>query len=290
MMTEWYEKSINLLQLNGKCERTQEAYTRAVRMLIDFYDKPPDSILEEELQAYFLHRKNVDHWSPNTMRICYCGIRFFFVHVLKRNWHLFNLLRAQTEKRLPAVLSREEIHQILTHVYTLHNHAFLTTVYSCGLRLQEALHLEVSDIDSHRMMIHVHRGKGAKDRFVPLPQATLKLLRTHWRAHRHPRLLFPALGRDGQSAHTTQTPMAKSSVQGAFRKAKWAAGIRKRQVSIHTLRHSYATHLLEAGVNLRVIQKYMGHTSLETTMVYLHLTQKGQEDAYHLINGVMEGL
>jgi integrase/recombinase XerD len=218
------------------------------------------------------------------------GIRFFFVYVLKRNWHLFNLLRAQTEKRLPAVLSREEVRQLLTQVHTPHNHAFLTTVYSCGLRLQEALHLEVSDIDSQRMMIHVHRGKGAKDRFVPLPQATLKLLRTHWREHRHPRLLFPALGRDSQSAHAAQTPMAKSSVQGAFRKAKWAAGIRKRQVSIHTLRHSYATHLLEAGVNLRVIQNYMGHASLETTLVYLHLTQKGQEDAYHLINGVMEGL
>ncbi len=220
MMTEWYEKSINLLQLNGKCERTQEAYTRAVRMLIDFYDKTPDSITEEELQAYFLHRKNVDHWSPNTMRIGYCGIHFFFVHGLKRTWHLFNLLRAQTEKRLPAVLSREEIRQIPTPVHTSHNPAFLTTVYSCGLRLQEALHLEVSDIDSHRLVIPVHHGKGAKDRFVPLPQATLKLLRTHWRAHRHPRLLFLALGREGQSAHTTQTPMAKSSVEARVPKSQ----------------------------------------------------------------------
>jgi integrase/recombinase XerD len=189
MMTEWYEKSIKALQLNGKGERTQEAYTRALRMLIDVYDKTPARITEEELEEYFLQRKNVDHWSPNTMRICYCGIRFFFVYVLKRNWHLFNLLRAQTEKRLPAVLSREEVRQLLTQVHTPHNHAFLTTVYSCGLRLQEALHLEVSDIDSQRMMIHVHRGKGAKDRFVPLPRATLKLLRTHWREHRHPRLL-----------------------------------------------------------------------------------------------------
>jgi integrase/recombinase XerD len=204
MMTEWYENSITMLQLNGKCERTQEAYTRAVRMLIDFYDKTPDQITEEELQGYFLHRKNLDHWSPNTMRICYCGIRFFFVHVLKHNWHLFNILRAQTEKRLPAVLSVEEVHRILTNVHRLHNYAFLTTVYSCGLRLEEALHLEVSDIDSHRMMIQVHRGKGAKDRFVPLPQATLKLLRPQWRYHRHPRLLFPALGRDGQSAVVAQ--------------------------------------------------------------------------------------
>ena len=133
-------------------------------------------------------------------------------------------------------------------------------------------------------------GKGAKDRYVQLPQPTLKLLRRYWLTHRHPRLLFPALGRSGTGAHLAQTPMAKSSVQGAFRRAKWDAGVRKKAVSVHTLRHSYATHLLEAGVNLRVIQRYMGHSRLETTMLYLHLTQKGQEDACQLINHVMEGL
>lgn len=290
MVSNWYEQSVKALQLNGKGERTQEAYTRAVRMLCEFYGRPPYRITEEELREYFLHRKNVDHWSPNTMRICYCGIRFFFLHVLQRQWHTLELLRAPHEKRLPAVLSREEVHRLLGCVRTFHNYAFLSTVYSCGLRLQEAQCLEVSDIDSQRLMIHVHRGKGAKDRFVPLPHATLQILRTHWREHRHPRLVFPAVGRNGHSARAAQTPMAKSSVQGAFRAAKQAAGIHKRQVSVHTLRHSYATHLLEAGVNLRVIQGYMGHATIETTMVYLHLTHKGQEDAYHLIDRVMEGL
>lgn len=290
MMTDWYEQSLKALQLNGKGERTQEAYTRAVRMLTEFYDTTPDRITEEELQEYFLHRKNVDHWSPSTMRICYCGIRFFFLHVLQRQWHTLDILRAQHEKRLPAVLSVEEVRRLLGCVRTSHNYAFLSTVYSCGLRLQEAQCLEVSDIDSQRLMIHVHRGKGAKDRFIPLPHTTLQILRQHWRRHKHPRLLFPAVGRNGQSARCAHTPMAKSSVQGAFRAAKQAAGICKRQVSVHTLRHSYATHLLEAGVNLRVIQRYMGHATLETTMLYLHLTQKGQEDAYHLIDRVMEGL
>ena len=140
MMTDWYQKSINLLALNGKGERTQEAYTRAVRMLIDFYDKRPEEITEQELEDYFLHRKNVDHWSANTMRICYCGIRFFFVQVLQRNWHLFDILRAKSEARLPAVLSREEVRRLLGCVRTAHNYAFLSTVYACGLRLQEALH------------------------------------------------------------------------------------------------------------------------------------------------------
>ena len=290
MMTDWYQKSINALSLNGKGDRTQEAYTRAVRMLSEFYGKGPDELSEGELEAYFLHRRNVDHWSPNTMRICYCGIRFFFVQVLQRNWHLFDILRAKNESRLPAVLSREEVRSLLACVRTPHNHAFLSTVYTCGLRLQEALHLEVSDLDSDRMMIHVHRGKGAKDRLVPLPHATLGVLRTHWRAHRNPRLVFPACGRDGRAAAGATTPMAKSSVQGAFRAAKLKAGIVKRAVSVHTLRHCYATHLLEAGVNLRVIQKHMGHSSLESTMVYLHLTNKGHEDAYALIDSVMEDL
>jgi integrase/recombinase XerD len=166
----------------------------------------------------------------------------------------------------------------------------LSTVYACGLRLTEALNLEVSDIDSTRMMLHVHRGKGAKDRFVPLPKTALSILRTRWKTQRNPRLLFPAQGRDSRSASSADTPMAISSVQGAFRAAKREAGIGKRAVSIHTLRHSYATHLLEAGVNLRVIQQYLGHSSLETTMVYLHLTAKGNEDAYALIDSVMEDL
>lgn len=173
----------------------------------------------------------------------------------------------------------------------LHNYAFLSTVYSWGLRLQEAQCLEVPDIDSHRMMIHVHRGKGAKDRFVPLPQATLKLLRTHWRAHRHPHLLFPALGRSGQSAHTAQTPMAKSSVEARFPESQMGRRyLQTPGVPPYASPPLNPPHLLEAGVNLRVIQNYMGHASLETTLVYLHWTQKGQENAYPLINGVMEGL
>ncbi|MCK4728824.1 MAG: site-specific integrase [Desulfobacterales bacterium] len=289
MMTNWYDKMTKALQLNGKGERTQQAYTRAVRMLSEFYQKTPEAIDEEELQDYFLHRKNVNKWAPNTMRICYCGIRFFYTNVLQHDWHIFNILRAQTEHRLPAVLSEEEVHKILARVKTFHNYAYLRTVYSCGLRLHEGLHLEVSDIDKDRMMIHVHRGKGAKDRYVPLPDCTLDLLRRYWATHRHPRLIFPALGRNGKGGPNAQGPMAKSSVQGAFRRAKFETGIKKKGVSIHTLRHSYATHLLEAGVNLRAIQKYLGHKRLETTMIYLHLTNKGHQDAYELINHVMKG-
>jgi len=287
LKTPWYDKTVKALQLAGMSGRTQECYARAVRMLIEHFDKDPRDITEEELEEYFLFRRNVTKWSPSTLKICYCALKFFFINVLRRDWHLLKMLKAQEEKRLPCVLSRQEVYRILGHVRTSHNKTFLTTVYSCGLRLQEALFLQVSDIDKDRMLIHVHRGKGAKDRFVPLPPDTLILLRKHWKTHRHPRLIFPALGRGHNKAPTSEKPMAIDSVQGAFRQAKHSAGIKKRRVSIHTLRHSYATHLLEEGINIRVIQRWLGHARLETTMVYLHLTRKGQEDAAKILNDLM---
>jgi integrase/recombinase XerD len=289
-MTDWYQQAINALQLNGLGERTQEAYVRALRMLCEFYDKTPDQISEDELQQYFLQRRNVDGWSASTMRISYCGIRHFFNHVLRRDWHTLSMVRAQSERKLPPILSREEVRALLGCVSTPHNRAFLTTVYALGLRLQEAQHLEISDIDAQRMMVHVHRGKGARDRFVPLPQATLPMLRSHWATHRHARLLFPARGRGANRAAVAENPIPKASAQGAFRQAKHQAGIRKRGVSVHTLRHAYATHLLEAGINPRTVQRYLGHAQLETTMVYLHLTQAGQQDACSRIDSLMEDL
>ncbi len=138
-------------------------------------------------------------------------------------------------------------------------------------------------------MIHIHRGKGAKDRLVPLPHATLDLLRQYWKTHKNPKLIFPARGRGNNLAPSTDKPMSIEGVQGAFRRAKNAAGIKKRRVSVHTLRHCYATHLLEAGTNVRLIQRYMGHSQLETTMIYFHVTQKGSEDAYKIIDDCMKG-
>lgn len=289
-MTPLRQQMITALQLSGKGERTQQSYVREVRLLSQFYGKSPDLISEQELQTYFLHRKNVDGLAPNSMRICYSAIRFFYQHVLKRDWHTLSLIRAQTEHRLPAVLSVQEVRRLLKAATPLHNQVYFTTVYSLGLRLQEALYLQVADLDAQRLLAHVHRGKGAKDRYVPLPHDTLTCLRRYWTTHRNPTWLFPATGRDQKQAPTATYPMSRASVQGAFRKAKKRAGITKIGVAIHTLRHSYATHLLEAGVNLRLIQRYLGHTRLETTMVYLHLTQTGHEDAYRRINAIMQGL
>jgi integrase len=281
---------IAALQLSGKGERTQDSSVREVRLLAQCSHTSPDLISEQELQAYFLHRKNVDNLAPASMRLCSSGIRFFSQHVLTRDWHTFSLMRAPTVHRLPAVLSVEEVRRVLQAATPLHHQVSFTTVSRLGLRLHEALSLQVSDIDGQRLQVHVHRGKGAKDRYVPLPAETLALLRTYWKTHRHKTWLFPATGRDHQQSPTATSPMRRTSVQGAFRTAKHRAGIIKTGVAIHTLRHSYATHLLEAGVNPRLIQRYLGHTQLETTMVYLHLTHKGHEDAYERLNALMHGL
>jgi integrase len=184
------------------------------------------------------------------------------------------------------VLSVEEVRRLIAAVRTPHNHAYFWTAYSLGLRLEEALHLQVGDIDSQRMMVHVRRGKGAKDRYVPLPGRTLTVLREYWATHRHPEWLFPARGRDGQQTATADGPMTRSSVQKAMSRVVQELEF-KKTISIHSLRHSYATHLLEAGVNLRLIQHYLGHSSLLSTMVYLHLTTASQEQAIARLETLM---
>ena len=275
------------LQLAGLGERTQEAYLRAVRQLAAHYRVPPDQLTEKQLRDYLLFLKNHKRFASASLKIAFYGIRFFYRRTVQRAWATLELFRVPRQKTLPDVLTIDEVRRLIDAVRTPHNKAYLWTVYSLGLRLQEGLHLQVGDIDSRRMLVHVHRGKGAKDRYVPLPPRTLAMLRQHWETHRHPAWLFPATGRDHRQAAATPRPMAKASVQGAMRRVVGELGMGKR-VSIHTLRHSYATHLLEAGVNLRLIQQYLGHSSLQTTMDYLHLTATGQEQAVATIGRLMQ--
>lgn len=289
LITPWYQKAIDSLQLAGMAEGTAKEYARSVRQLIEFYDKDPQQITEEELREYLLHRRNINKWASGTLKVCYSGLRFFFTNVLQKDWHVFKFLKAQSEKPLPCVLSREEVYRILSKVERLHYYSFFSTVYSCGLRFQEALCLQIFDIDGEQKMIHVHRGKGAKDRIVPLPKETLSLLREYWKTHKNPKLIFPAIQINVTNAPVSNTPMSIKSINWAFRKAVLKAGIQKRRVTVHTLRHSYATHLLDAGVSIHAIQRYLGHTNLKTTSIYFHLTQKGQEDACKIINEQMKG-
>ena len=246
-------------------------------------------ISEEELRQYFLFIKNVKHYSRNTMTVAICGIRFFYEQTLNRHWAIFGIVRPAPDKKLPVILSREEVRQILDRIRLPRYQVCLKTIYACGLRLQEGTHLQVADLDSARMMIHVCHGKGAKDRYVPLPQRTLELLRQYWATHRNPVLLFPTAGRHHIDLAKSSEPLSRSSVQNAFRAALKDSRLNKR-ASVHTLRHSWATHLLEAGVNLRLIQEWLGHSSPATTSVYTHLTVKAEQLGAAAINQLMSGI
>ncbi len=283
-MTILRERMSADMQLRGLAEKTQEAYLRAVRQLTAYCGKPPDQIDEEELRQYFLYLKNEKKASRSACTIAICGIKFFFERTLQREWVTFDLVRPPKSKKLPVVLSREEVRQVLSNLRRFHYRVCLTMIYSCGLRLGEGLRLQVADIDSDRQLLHVRQGKGAKDRYVPLPTTTLTLLRQQWRFHRHPQWLFPAR----QQAQAS-CPMNASSVQRAFKAALADSSIQKH-ATIHTLRHSYATHLLEEGVNLRVIQAYLGHKSPTTTAIYTHLTRAAQSGATTIIEQLMADL
>src|SRR5262245_39983909 len=286
MTTTLRQRMLQDLQLAGLSERTQEAYLRSVRQLADHFHTPPDRLSEPQVRDSFLHLKNDRKFASGSLVVAYSAIKFFYSHTSPRDWPTLRRLRVRKEKKLPDVLSVDEVRRLIAAVRTPHNRAYFWTVSSLGLRLEEGLRLQVGDIDSQRMLVHVHRGKGAKDRYVPLPSRTLKVLRDYWATHRHPKWLFPATGRDHKQAALATGPMDKSSVQGAMRRVVQELKIQKA-ISIHSLRHSYAPHLLEADVNLRLIQQYLGHSSLQTTMVYLHLTTASQEQAVARIEALM---
>lgn len=288
-MTELRRRMIECLQLRGLSERTQEMYVRAVRQLAEHYHKSPALITEEELRQYFLYLKNVKHYSRAASTIALCGIKFLFEQTIHRDWPTLSFVRPVREKKLPVILSREEVRQILGCVRLARYQICLTTIYSCGLRLQEGTHLQVAAIDSARQLLHVRQGKGGKDRYVPLPERTLELLRQYWLTHRNPIWLFPSEGRDHHDLTTATSPLPKRSVQDAFRAALKQSGNHKL-ASVHTLRHSWATHLLEAGVNLRLIQEYLGHNSPTTTSLYTHLTQRAEQLGAQTINQLMREL
>ena len=288
-MTLLRQRMIEDMQLRGLSEKTQDAYLRAVRQLAEHYSKSPDQISEEELRQYFLYLKNVKRTSSSTFSIALCGIKFFYQHTLQREWATFDLARAPREKRLPTVLSREEVRRILDCLRLPVYRACLSTIYACGLRVQEGVHLQVGNIDSARMVVHVRQSKGRKDRDVPLPVSALEMLRGYWAQHRHPVWLFPTRTAVGVPLPQANGPVSVSSVQKAFRAALQESGVTKA-ATVHTLRHSYATHLLEAGVDLRLIQAYLGHSSPQTTAIYTHVTRRADERAGEAINRVMGDL
>ena len=281
------------MQLAGLNPRTQECYARSVRQLAQFFKKSPDKIDEKEIRDYFLYVKNEKKWARATCTIAICGIKFFWEHTLQKDWTTMGLVRPARQKRLPVILSREEVVTILKNVRFFRYKVCLETIYSLGLRVGEGTRLKICDMDSARMVVHVRNGKGGKDRYVPLPKRTLQLLREFWLVHKNKEWLFPRVGQGCHGNYNRPNPInepfSRVVIQTAFKEALSASGINKK-AQVHSLRHSYATHLLEAGVNLRQIQTNLGHNSPATTAIYTHLTGVAQEKASQNLDEIMNDL
>jgi integrase/recombinase XerD len=262
-MTELRDRMIADMKLYGLAPGTQNVYVKAVRRLAAHYHRAPDQLSEQELRDYFTYLVDEKHVPSSTLRTEIFGVKFLFDKTLHRPWPTLRFLRARRQVRLPVVLDREEAHRLIGLVCCPAVHMCATMMYSCGLRISEALGLQVTDIDSKRMVVMVCAGKGNKDRHVPLPQRTLELLRAYWHNYRPQSCLL--ITKDGR-------PLTVHRVRYFLKKALKQSGIRK-PVSCHTLRHSYATNLMEQGVDVRAIQCLLGHRSLKTTTVYLHMTQ-----------------
>jgi site-specific recombinase XerD len=222
------------MQLRGLSERTQQSYVGAVRQLAEYYGKSPDQINEEQLRQYFVYLKQEKQCARSTCIVALSGIKFFYEQTLHQEWPLFDFIKPSRENKLPVVLSREEVGRLLDCLRRPHYRVCLSTIYACGLRLQEGLHLQPTDIDSSRMVLYVRRGKRGKDRYVPLPRQTLKSLRAYWVTHRHREWLFPG----GRGVSTALKPLDSRGVQKAFRAALAESGINKA-ATVRTLRHSW---------------------------------------------------
>lgn len=240
-----YDRMSDDLDLAGLSQRTREGYLRAVRQLADFCRRPPEKITENQLRKFFLHLKNEKHFASGSLRVAYSGIKFFYTRTCRREWQTLAQMKIANVKSLPEVLTIEQVHQIIDSCTTERMAVYFWTVYSMGLRLEEGLNLHVGDVDSKRMMVHVHRGKGAKDRYIPLPQFTLKWLREFWKTHRHPTFLFSADGRNHRGVShcrgpsRAKTPMSATAAQGAMKQITRKINFGKK-VSIHTLSHAYS--------------------------------------------------
>lgn len=254
------------MALRGLAYRTRQAYIESVVKFSKFYGRSPVRITEPECQSYLLHLLQERKLAHSSCNVVASALQFLYRVTLKQREAEFCLPRPKVPQRLPQILSREEVAALFEHTANLKHRAFLMTTYGGGLRLLEACHLKVSDIDSDRMTLRIEQGKGGKDRYTLLSPSLLKELRRYWIAHRPALWLFP-------SPRVADRPMNPHSAQRIFYAAKDRAGITK-QCGIHGLRHAFATHLLEGGVDVHTIQRLLGHGSLSTTARYFHLAQK----------------
>ena len=281
----YYNLHCKHLKLKGLQPKTIDAYSRAIRRIGEHFNGQLDNLTEEQLLDYFHDLLQRLSWSG--VKLDLYGLKFFYTHVLKKRWTDIPIIKAPKTKRIPDIVTIDEANQIFSSTRKLSYRVLFYTLYSLGLRLGEGLKLEVGDIDPVRQRVHIRDAKGNKDRLVPLPQNTLQVLRQFWSLHKHPTLLFPSRQGGLKKAHEATSFLDRGGVQLTMRLVVKELKLNK-QITCHSLRHSYATHCLEAGVDMLELQKILGHVSLVTTAKYTHLTTITTQRADQQINTLMD--
>jgi len=275
-----------LLKLRSLASSTQSEYLRYLRKLGARLKRDPAELEEAQVREHLLHLKVGHGYSPSSMRTAVAAFRVYYLQHLGRDWRIFSLVRSPSAQTLPAVLTRNEVARLFQVIRELRFRVVLRLIYACGLRISEATTLKVTDVKRDGPRLHIAGAKGNKDRLVPLPVWAYRELQDYWRTHRHPKWVFPGVGRGWREtpggverlAHAVE-PMGVGSIQHCVRLARVDARL-PETTHVHTLRHSYATHLLEEGVSIRLISAYLGHASpLETTLIYTHLTAVNEATA-----------
>lgn len=281
-MENWRERMSEDMRLRDLRPRTVDSYLLAVRLFLERVGKSPERLTENHIRAYILHLRDDKRQAPSSINIAICALRFFFNFTLQKDYEVFQLLRANRPQSLPVVLSQGDVKSLLAAIRHPVRRMALTTIYALGLRIGEGLELETSQIDSARQMVWIN-GKGDVDRRVPLPKPILRRLRYYWK-HDRPASSKPLLfvSEKGTRIHNT-------TLEKTFNAAQHEVKV-PRHATVHTLRHSYATHLVEHGISLRTIQEILGHKSLRTTEVYMHVTLPGTERLQEVLDKLMADL
>lgn len=285
-----------LLALRYDCNRTRHAYYRQLGLIQRHFDCDPMVLSEDQLREYLLFLKFEKHWKPNTMRQAVACLKAFFHDLLQREpWEVFSQIRTKDAEALPIVLTREQVRQLLREIRLRRYRIPIKLLYCCGLRLSECLSLTIHDIKGEEGKLLIRQGKGLKDRMVPIAPDMLEDLRAYYRCHRNPLLIFPNAGRGIQEGpelrarmHAATTPMPHGSLQRLIVLARTKLNI--PEATAHSLRHSFATHMIESGASLHSVQDLLGHKKIDTTMVYLHLTHQSRENTRELIEALCQGL
>ena len=274
------------LRLQRKRDRTIETYCQYLWKVAKHFNRCPDELSADELKSYFSWM--LSRYAPNTVNVQVVSLVFLHRYVLNREVEWGKIIKQKSPMSLPDIPTKEEVRFLINSVRKVRFRIFLLVVYSLGLRTSEGLKLEVGDVDGSQHRVHIRNSKGGKDRYVVLPELTLQALRRFWTTHRHPRLLFPSPVFDAERSRRSEAYMDASSIQAAFRATIRESGIQKR-LTIRSLRHAYATHLLELGMDMRLIQDLMGHEDSKTTARYANITKTCRDHTTDRLQLLLKG-